>query len=278
MKITHFSAGFSLCLILSGLIAFSSAQESPAQSQGNQFAKDSLQRVLKAKNPMAAEFFICAPFLWSDKNGHGAMYPGNAILEKPVEKESYSLYDNLNIRLLEGASYHNGDTVDIIHSYRLMKYLGKTVNLVQRIGVAVITDVRNKKATAQLIVMHDVIKENNRIAPSTARTRQIIDTLLPPERRVEGKVFLKVEATVTPYLYQTVIVDKGTLDGVETGSVFTLYSVGKNGVEKTQAIGIAVCVNETNSSVTIMKLFDTALKEGDKAVLISKAVLRKEGE
>jgi len=275
--------GLFICLVAFLFQNTVLAQATPAKltkktgDNADEFLSDSLMKLLRVKNPLSAGVFAGTAFLYDNK-GTRELVPGDAVIEKSPDKASYTLFDQIPVKFLNNVLFKTGDTLDIIHSIRSIKHAAKTANLVQRIGVAIVTKVQDKKATVTLIAMSDVITEGDRLKKAEIFYPMSIDTAVLPERHIEGEVLTKVESTVLPYLYQTIVINKGALDGVELGNVFTVYSGAKDGVLKPSIVGLATHVGENSSSLLIIKMFDARAAPGNKAVLISRAILNRESQ
>lgn len=228
---------------------------------------------LQKNNLLSSKFFSRIPFLWTEKDVSGNIYPGNGIIEKISDKESYYLYDKFSARLLRDAKYQVGDTVDIFKSIRFVRFNGKTANLVKRTGRARITTVFYNKVEAELFEMWDVISGKERIAPKQNFPAKSIDSLIEPDIAIKGKISLRVEESVCSYPFQTLILDRGSEDGVKLGDIYAVYeTVDKETKEKFSLIGCIAYLTPNSSSVIILTMSDQNVKPGFDAVLIRRSI------
>lgn len=277
----------SLAALIPIVLAFSSARAvDPAPLIPNALlvgatatqsdAEDSLYLAIShLKNPLSAEFFAGVPFLWNVKDPEGNMFPGNGTILKSKDRISFSQFDNITISLQKKASYKNGDTLDIYHSIKLMTFKDRLVNLVRRVGVAVVTDDKCRIMQARVLKAWDAIGEGDRIAARTPFKSITIDSLVTGDRELDAFVFSRVEKTEVPYLYQSFIVDKGTDEGVAVGDVFLVYSEDKKKVslQNPEVMAFAAHVDRQASTLVILKMYRTSLEPADRAVRVRRSLM-----
>ncbi|HEX2958447.1 MAG TPA: LysM peptidoglycan-binding domain-containing protein [Chitinispirillaceae bacterium] len=223
------------------------------------------------KSRLDNSFFAKVPFLWFDPDPQGNIYPGKGIVRNP-SSASYQRFDKLVIEPQQENYFNVGDTLDIYTSLRFVEIEGKTANLVKRSGRCRVVESAPRKVTAVLFDQWDVITGNERADKSDHYFSGTIDTVTTPSISITGAIFIRVEQTPSLYPFQTVIIDKGENDGVQRGDIFGLYHTGKKTISwKLSAIGIALHINKTSSSLLLISLMQNELDEGDKAVLVRKA-------
>ncbi len=213
-------------------------------------------------------------FLWNKKDEKNIVAPGNAFIDGKKENTIYHQYDLVTGTIFGRHSYNVGDTVDIIHQERFLKYNGELVNLVRRVGIGRVEKVtRGKKATMELTLLKiwDVVRGEDRITPAERFTYHEIETMVDPYSTIQGAVFKRVESAAAPYLYQTFIINKGSRDGVQLGDIFLATNVDKKKSKHTPALlGCALNVSEQSSTLIIMKMYTNKLKEGDQVKLVKR--------
>jgi LysM repeat protein len=216
-------------------------------------------------------FFAKVPFLWFDIDPQGNIYPGKGVVRKP-ENASYQRFDKLIIEPQQETYFKTGDTLDIYTSLRFIEIEGKTANLIKRSGRCRVIEAAPKKVTAVLFDQWDVVTGNERVDKFSCGFAGFIDTVTTPTISITGSIVTRAEQTPSPYPFQTVIIDKGENDGVQRGDVFGLYHTGKKVITwKLSAIGLAIHVNKSTSSLLLISLMQNELDDGDKAVLVRKA-------
>ena len=232
-----------------------------------------------------SDFLAKVGFLWFGKDEKGLVFPGTAVILKKQdngitqrnEQETYQQFDDISLEALSASktSFHVGDTVDILHSYRLVKFGSREANLIRRTGHARITEIKGAKMTAVLFKMWDVVASGDRVDTMAHFSDKAIDTIVDPTVAIRGTIFLHVEDTERPYLYHTCILDRGAKDGVELGDIFALISDRTASAGHTEAIASAVNIGETSSTLAIEKLFDNGVNVGDTAVIIKRIQFKK---
>ena len=103
--------------------------------ESSQYAGDSLiLSALRSRNPLSGGFYASVPFFWTGRDASGNIYPGDAVVDKPSDRESYQQFDRISITPQKGASYSKGDTVDIYKSIRFVRFQKSIANLIKRTG------------------------------------------------------------------------------------------------------------------------------------------------
>ena len=230
---------------------------------------------IRMRNPLSAAFFAAVPFLWTEKDPSGYIYPGNAIVDKPVSQVSYQRFERISIKPQKGASYKVGDTVDVFSPIRFVRFNSSISNLVKRVARARVIEAGPKRIHAELFEMSDPVKGKERVALSTPFTPKEIDTLVEPEVVIGAEVFTRVEGTVRAYPFQTLILNRGEADGVLLGDVFAVYHKDRPVNNPSFAgIGYVAHLNSNSCSMVIVNLSGEKIEEGDRAALIRRARFR----
>ena len=218
-------------------------------------------------------------FLWFDKDAKGLIYPGNGIIVKPdgsdpLKNQSNNIYrqfDEIVISIFGKSSYTVGDTIDVYHSDRFVRFKGKTANLVRRIARARMNSVAGSQARAVLFKVWDIVSEGDRIETMAHIPTWEIDTVVERDVVIRGTIFERIEATESPYLFQTLICDRGAQDGVRFGDVFLIYPQGVPFAQSPPCgLGCACSVGAQTSTLVIEKLFDSKVALGDTIELIKR--------
>jgi hypothetical protein len=246
----------------------------PRSSSG---VEDSLMVfTLYNQNYFTSEFLDKLAFLWFDKDLRGLIYPGNAVIEKSngplkkYDKDIYQQFDEIHCTVFGENTYSVGDTVDIFHSDRFVKFKGKTANLVRRVARARVTAVESAQFSAVIFKAWDIVSGGDRIDKTFRMLGREIDTIIEPGAAIKGAVFERVEETESPYPFQTLICDLGAKDGVVFGDLFFVYSSGTptTGPTRPSLLGCAVNVGEQSSTIAIEKMFINSVNPGDTLSLV----------
>ena len=224
---------------------------------------------VRAKNLLNPSFLATVPFLWTEKDQHGYIYPGNAVVDPPVMGKSWQLYSTMTFKSFANTAYRQGDTVDIFTSLRFVRFGEKPMNLVRRIGRACVQKSVGKEVYALLYQMSDAITGNERVAPAMVFPRLVVDTLVAPSANITAHVFTRVEETESPYPFQMIILDRGSMQGIELGDVFGIYHRNlKNDPARLTVIGTIGHVGEASSTLMLVTMSDNRISDGDQAVLL----------
>jgi hypothetical protein len=232
------------------------------------------------KNFISSELVQQAGFLWFEKDMKGLIYPGRAIIIKPGPddqlknntKDIYRQFDEILISSIGKNPYAIGDTVSIMHSDRLVKFQGKTGNIVRRTALARITAVVGDSANAILFKAWDIVGAGDRIDTMPHLQNCEIDTVVDCDNAIKGTVFQRIEETESPYLFHTFLSDCGAHDGVRFGDLFLVYphSGLSKSLKKPNALACAINIGERSCTLLIEKLFDNSLAPGDTLEIVKR--------
>ncbi|MBN1576708.1 MAG: LysM peptidoglycan-binding domain-containing protein [Chitinispirillaceae bacterium] len=232
----------------------------------------SLLGSLRLKDVLSKGYLAKVPFLWTEKDRSGNIFPGNAVVNPPSIGKSYQRFTTLSFKLISSAVYRVNDTVDIYTSLRFVRFNNQPANLVRRVGRACVSKTEGREVHALLFDMADAIVGKERVAPATVFSSCTIDTLIDPSVSISAKVFTRVEQTESPYPYQMIILDKGSTQGVELGDVFGIYHRdNKKSPAKLSVIGSIGHVGAASSTLNMFIMVQNRVSEGDQAVLLRRA-------
>jgi hypothetical protein len=250
-----------------------SAPENSVNNESDEIATGrALFQEFQNRNPLDKSFLMKVPFLWTEKDPEGNTYPGKGVVNKPQDRASLQIYDKVIIKPQVESYFEIGDTLDIFVSVRFVEFEGRVANIVKRTGRCCVIEAAPKKLVAVLFEHWDVIRGLERVDKATLFKPMMIDTLLNPGITITGAVFTRVEETPSPYAYQTVIIDRGTKDGVGIGDIFGIYHLsGKPATERLVSIGIIAHVNLSSSSLQLVTLQGSQISSNDKVVLVKRS-------
>jgi len=260
-----------------GFVPSASLAEEPARQAGKQSAEtpnrayDSL--LFTELHPHAfltAETMERAAFLWFDKDPKGQIFPGCGVVDK---KESgvmaayagdvYRQFDEIAVSVYGSKPFKTGDTVDIFHADRFIRFMGKTANIVRRIGRARILTAQSLQCTAVLFAAWDVVAAGDRVDTMTRFYSKEIDTIVGAQAHLCARILYRVEQTERPYLYHTFLCDRGSSSGVGFGDLFAVYGQSSVVNKQPEAIACVVNVGAHSSTLRIEKLYENTLETGD---------------
>lgn len=264
-----------LVLISSSTDQDSALMNNDSVAQQNQKNKKNLhspdisgQSLIKGKFLLSSHLFSSVPFLWSKKDSSGNIYPGNATVEKPAGKETYQLFDIVTLRPAKGVVYISGDTLDLFTSIRFVRFKNSVANLIQKVGRAVVIKTEDKKITARLFEMSEVVKGGERASRSAAVALKGIYKFEKPDSAIKAEVYERTESTPSPYLFQTLILNQGESKGIRIGDVFAVYHYDKEKVARYSMTGYAAHVTKESTSLIIVSISNNEVSAGDSAIII----------
>jgi hypothetical protein len=231
--------------------------------------------IIRSKDHLGGSFFKAVPFLWFTRNSSGVLLPGESVIDAPPENAMYQLYDKIQLTIKNNELYKVGDSVDIYNYFRVIEYNKARATVIKCVGSAKLTDVAKHKATGLLYKVYDKVVGGEHIMKSEPLKSQEIDTLVSPDVSIQAALITRAEETESPYVFQTLIIDKGSQDGVRVGDVFAMYRVKDGFMSKDVAVtGYTANVQKTTSSLTIIKMSDNKLSPGDKGILFRRTVFK----
>jgi hypothetical protein len=238
-----------------------------------------LLSIIRSKDYLGGSFFKAVPFLWFTRNSSGVLLPGESVIDAPPENAMYQLYDKIQISIKNNELYKVGDSVDIYNYFRVIEYNRTRATVIKCVGSARLTEVAKNKASGQLYKVYDKVIGGEHIMKAEPLNSQEIDTLVSPDIAIQAGLITRAEETESPYVFQTLIIDKGSQDGVKVGDVFGMYRVNDGVMSKDIAVtGYTAKVQKTTSSLTIIKMSDNKLNPGDKGILFRRTIFKGGGE
>ena len=227
------------------------------------------RNVLRRGTEISAEALASAPYLFFERDAKGYLRPGSAKLERIKDNAAYQRFDRALVKLSEKADYKAGDTVDIVSSDRLIKFRGKSAQIVTRKGRAVVEEfLGGKKIVIRLTEMWGVVVGGESIVPTVSFNPLYCDNLIAPDVNIEASVVTRIGETVTPYLHQFFIIDKGADDGVKLGDFFRVKEKKPADQLSEELLeGQVVNVTPVSATLVVQKLFKSSLNVGDQAFL-----------
>jgi hypothetical protein len=260
------------------LLNATSSQKISAVTQT--FNTDSmLLSIIRSKDYLGGSFFKAVPFLWFARNSSGVLMPGESVLEAPPENAMYQLYDKIQLLIRNNELYKVGDSVDIYNYFRVIEYNKDRATVIKCVGSVKLTEVTKNKASGILYKVYDKVVGGEYIMKAEPLKSQEIDTLVSPDIAIQATLITRAEETQSPYIFQTLIIDKGSQDGVRVGDVFAMYRFKDGVLSKNVAVtGYTANVQKTTSSLTIIKMSDNKLIPGDKGILFRRTVFKGGGK
>lgn len=238
-----------------------------------------LLSIIRSKDQLGGSFFASVPFLWFERNASGVLLPGESVLNPPSDRAMYQLYDKLSLTAKKGESFKIGDSLDIYNYMRVVEYNRARATVLKCVGSANVVEVKGAKVFVTLYNVFDKVLGGEHIMKAHHLKNREIDTLVAPDVAIQGTLITRAEETESPYIFQTLILNKGSLDGVRIGDVFAVYHSKESEISTEIAmVGYTSNVQKSSSSMTIIKMSDNKISSGDRALLVRRTVFKGGGE
>ncbi|MBD3422738.1 MAG: LysM peptidoglycan-binding domain-containing protein [Chitinivibrionales bacterium] len=222
-----------------------------------------LRRTLISKGFFSPQHMAKAAFLWFDKDPKGKIYPGIGVVDMCKKTTVYRQFDEFPVSLYVGNNCVAGDTLDIMHSDRFVKFEQQTANLIRRTGRAVIQSIDGGVAVVRLIKAWDLIRCRDRVTKVNHSHYRSISDVADAGAALQGKVFQRIEQTESPFLFQSFLADVGDKDGVRMGDIFMVYPGKDEIVTEPSALACVVNVQHGSSTLSIVKMYQAHITDGD---------------
>jgi hypothetical protein len=238
-----------------------------------------LLSIIRSKDQLGGSFFSSVPFLWFERNASGVLLPGETVLDSPSDRAMYQLYDKLSLTVKKGESFKIGDSLDIYNYMRVIEYNRSRATVLKCVGSANVVEVKGDKVFVALYKVFDKVLGGEHVMRAHHLKNQEIDTLVAPDVAIQGTLVTRAEETESPYIFQTLILNKGSQDGVRIGDVFAVYHSKESEISTEVAVvGYTSNVQKNSSSMTIIKMSDNKISSGDRALLVRRTVFKGGGE
>ena len=223
---------------------------------------------------LSAEALAAAPYLYYDKGRK----PGVGKVAAPKDRDIYLRFDKVIVRpIVKEPPFKIGDTVDVLRTMKKIKVGGESARLVARAARGVVLGFAGKNAVVRLDDVWGKVAGSERVAPSTPFIPVYID--IKPAggaEDVKASVILHIDKSVTPYLHQYIVVDKGSEAGVKVGDFFKVTDRKRSNYYSEELVEAqALNVTAKASTLVLQKVYKERLKRGDEANLSFRAAEKK---
>lgn len=254
---------------------FEQAEADSLREELNRVYNQAVRDAVEQGNFRAA-FLRQVPFLVRKSEGGGGGKPGSARILGDRSVVTYRQYDKIEIKCDSPGCFAVGDSVDIIRRLRTVSFMDISSRIYQRVGLARISRVQGKKVDAEVLSASNMILPEDLVALHEMFTDIEVSEYFDPTTSLSGSVLDRVEETRSPYLYQSVLINLGRSEGVQRGDLFAVYpKTESEGYRMTPStVGAAVEIGDGWSTLTITKMFDNTLDQGDRVELVRRAAER----
>jgi hypothetical protein len=251
-----------------------STKEQPAEESAWGIEENDVNAVYR-KGYFREELLRRVPFLWTTPDVKNITLPGNALIEDNPEAPAFQQYTHVTCRVFGNQTCRVGDTVDIFHKMKFLKVNKKTRGLVKRVGFGIVEESNDRTMRIFLYKIWDLVRNDDRIEKKETLHTYSLGDIVSPQKLQGALVIERCETSGSPYLYQTFIIDRGSIDQIQMGDIFMVFPKVKKEFSPIPAlIGIAMRVMEETTSMYIIKMFDSTLKSGDYAQLSKRVLLQ----
>lgn len=231
---------------------------------------------LTERGYLSSDMLRQVSFLWTERDAKKLVAPGNASIDGEKDRPAFHQYDQVRCEIFGAHTYTVGDTVDIIHPLRYLKYQEQIVNLIKRVALGRVDAVERGERVTLLITLFkawDLVTNGDRVMPMERIDSREIDTLVDATDGIRGTVFERVETSAAPYLYQTFIFDRGNSSGVQIGDLVNVYHMDKKRTGKKLAqLGCVINVQPQSSTVIILEMYINQLDAGDEVAVVKRVL------
>lgn len=232
-----------------------------------------------ASKGFTEELFRQVSFLWSKANNSGVVLPGNAYIYEKREIGTFREYENIECVIESGNNFSIGDTIEVIHPVKYQKLKGQVTNLVKKVALGTVAELftapsGQKMMKIKLYKLWDSVVNNDRVIKAESLPPMVVESLVAPEKRIEGNLFLKAEKTEISYVFQPFILDIGESEGVKLGDVYLIYKNSNSKIEKEpSAMGFIVHISGRSSTLMISNMRQI-VDVGDRVSLYKRVSLK----
>jgi LysM repeat protein len=232
--------------------------------------RTSLESLLRDKL-ITSQFLRTVPFLWTEKDPRGKIYPGDARIDADAEIELFHQFDEVPVSVFGTTAYAVGDTLDVFSSERMVRYKDRKANLVRCVGRGVVASARENSLRVKLVALWGVVRPGDRLARARDFRRYEVNDVVDPSSALSARVFQRVEQTESPHLFQSLIIDRGSAEGIRLGDVFLVRNQQEQaGHVKPAQVACVSYVGEDFSTLTIVRILSTSLQTGDRAEMVKR--------
>lgn len=231
-------------------------------------------RAVYEKGYFGAEMLRRIPFIWTKRDVKKIVLPGDARIDDERDKPAFQEFSRVKCTIFGEQVYSVGDTVDIYHKMEFLRLNGQPAALVKRVGFGCVEEVEKRSMAIYLFKIWDLVRNDDRIARMEPVKHYEIRDVVSTGTSQGVTVISRCETTECPYLFQTLLVDKGSSQQIQLGDVFLVYPKQKKSFSRVPSMaGIAMRVEEESATLMIIKMFNTSLKPGDYAKLTKRVEL-----
>jgi hypothetical protein len=225
---------------------------------------------------LSAEALAAAPYIFYGKGKE----PGAGRVAPHRDRSFYQRYDKVVVKPTwkkgESPPFKVGDTVDVLRSLKKLKIGKERVRLAVRAARGAVVGFADNMALVLLIDVWDKVSGSERIAPAASFVPVYFDN--KPDDKGQGikaRVIMCVDNTISPYMHQYIVLNKGSEAGVKLGDFFKVMD-REHPKRFAEALVEAQAVNVTGKSSTLLlqKVYRERLNPRDEAYLSFRAAVK----
>jgi len=218
---------------------------------------------------LSAEALAAAPYLYYNKGRN----PGVGRVAFPKERDIYQRFDKVTVEpIKKELPFKTGDTVDVLKSIKKIKVGGEKARLVARTARGIVLGFAGKNAVIRLTDMWGKVEGSERVVKYTPFIPVYFDDKPASGADVKAKVVLHVDGSVTPYMHQYIVLNKGSEAGVKLGDFFKVMDRKRPDRIPEELVEAQVLnVTAKASTLVLQKVYRERLRLGDEAGLSFRA-------
>jgi hypothetical protein len=225
---------------------------------------------------LSAEALAAAPYIFYGKGKE----PGVGRVAPSRDRSFYQRYDKVLVRPTwkkgKPSPFKAGDTVDVLRSVKKLKIGKERVCLVARTARGAVVGFAGNMAIVLLTDVWDRVSGSERLVPTTRFIPVYFDN--KPDDKGQGlkaRVITRVDNTISPYMHQYIVLNKGADAGVKLGDFFKVMDRA-HPKRFAEALVEAQAVNVTGKSSTLLlhKIYNERLNPRDEAYLNFRAAVK----
>jgi hypothetical protein len=193
---------------------------------------------------------------------------GKETLRNLQSSSSALLFSEIEIEAPDGAMYQVGDSLLVAVTTRSVSGFGK---IVKPSGVAVVTELTDKGALAQVVLQFGHIADGQLALPLEPFVDPGTVVPVPVENGMDGQILASRDVGPLPQQQDIMFIDRGRNDGVALGDVFAVIRTRAGGAAP-DTIGILQVVHrrDQSSSGILMFIGDIGIGEESPVQLFMK--------
>ena len=197
------------------------------------------------------------PYLYTKRDKKGIIAPGEATITDN-SKQVYHLFNEVEITLDKNSTFTIGDEVDICKEVKFIKYRNDVANLIQPVAIGKIISLNDTTGVVKVLKTWELVRNEYKIVhPLTPEDLPNYNNMKQVEvEEVEADVVSHISGKVTIHLYEDIIINRGSEDGIKQGDIFSAYGNSRESGNGS-VTAIVLKVNENSASIKVTNMSES---------------------